>query len=400
MNGGILLFRPTEAIKAIFSDINAHVKRVKDNGEPMPNCADQPFMNYHFIKNDRYNNTMLEKHGLIYCIDPPPPPSAPTDVVLCHFVWPIGNAGHKLGRMRPHVSHVLKHYLAIMGKDSVTSEHPEAFVGSSYNWGNDGGIRFEANGILHTTWRKGTYEWLDSFTLFASWAGFQHFVRFDSTYKTYMSVRVGDLDFTTGSKKMNFVNEHGNPVDTTRFETSEQIQAEKYITEDCVVLELGARYGTVSCVINKNLKDPRNQVSVEPDKTVWACLEKNMISNGCSFHLVKGVISRVPLELTKEPTGYGNSTVKSDHSTTTIPTFTLAQVEAQYNLKFNTLVADCEGFLGQFFEENPQLYEQLTLCIFEKDCPDRCDYGGIINNLKGNGFTNIVTGFHEVWKKV
>ena len=197
---------------------------------------------------------------------------------------------------------------------------------------------------------------------------------------------------------MHFINEHGNPVDTIAFESTEQQQTEEYITEDCIVLELGARYGTVSCIINKKLKDPRNQVSVEPDNTVWASLEQNMISNKCNFHLVKGVISNTPLKLVKETFGYANSTVKSENST--IPRFTLTQVESQYNLKFNTLVADCEGFLGQFFEENPHMYKQLTLCIFEKDCPDKCDYDRITNNLRSNGFTNIVSGVHEVWKKV
>ena len=33
------------------------------------------------------------------------------------------------------------------------------------------------------------------------------------------------------------------------------------------------------------------------------------------------------------------------------------------NLKFNVLVADCEGFL----EENPELYNELEMIIFEAD---------------------------------
>ena len=199
---------------------------------------------------------------------------------------------------------------------------------------------------------------------------------------------------------MKFYDENGKLVDTTRFETVEQSQADEYITEDCTVLELGARYGTVSCVINKKLKNPMNQVSVEPDTRVWACLEKNMYTNGCNFHLIKGVISKVPLTLTEHPVfvGYGNQTIKSDESS--LPNYTVEAIEQKYNLKFDTLVADCEGFLGQFFEENPHLYKQLRLVIFEKDSPGTCDYSIILQNLKDYGFTNLVTGFHEVWKKV
>jgi hypothetical protein len=198
MNGGILLFRPTEVIQQIFSDINAHVKRLKETGERMPKCADQPFVNYHFIKSGRYNNTMLEKHGLIYCIDPPPPPSAPTDVVLCHFVWPIGNAGHKLGRMRPHVSHVLTHYHNIFGKKEF---HVKSMEESKYIWGLDGWIRFENNGLLITKWCNGTYEWLDANTIYARWAGITHFLRFDSGYNNFLSVRIGDIDIVRGRMK-------------------------------------------------------------------------------------------------------------------------------------------------------------------------------------------------------
>ena len=103
--------------------------------------------------------------------------------------------------------------------------------------------------------------------------------------------------------------------------------------------------------------------------------------------------------LTEHPVfiGYGNQTVKAE--TSSLPNFTLEEVEKKYNLKFDTLVADCEGFLGQFLQENPHLYEQLSLMMFEKDSPGTCDYAPILENLKKHGFTNLVTGFHEVWRK-
>ena len=397
MNGGILLFKPTESTRGIFNDINAHVKDIKDTGKPMPQCADQPFVNYHFIKANKYDNKMLEKHGLIYCIDPPPPPSAPTAVVLCHFVWPIGNAKHKMGRMKPHVTHILKNFREISGKRTFFETN---LVGQSFRWGTtNGGIRFEPNGKLVSTWSSGTYKWLGEFSLLASWSGFDHFLRFNPDFSEYQSVRLGDLEFLKGKKRMSFYDENGKQVDTILFETVEQNQAEEYITEDCTVLELGARYGTVSCIINKKLKNPLNQVSVEPDNIVWKCLEQNIKRNKCNLHLIKGVISRTPLEIKETPgDGYSNSTLKAE--TSSLPNFTIEEVEQKYGLKFDTLVADCEGFLGDFFAENHHLYTQLKLVMFEKDSPWRCDYNVIIENLKTHGFTNLVTGFHEVWKKM
>jgi hypothetical protein len=199
MNGGILLFKPTESIRGIFNDINAHVKDIKDTGKPMPQCADQPFVNYHFIKANKYDNRMLEKHGLIYCIDPPPPPSEPTPVVLCHFVWPIGNARHKMGRMKPHVTHILKHFREISGKRTFFEPN---LVGQSFQWETtEGGIRFEANNVLVTKWGRGTYKWLGEFSLLASWSGFHHFLRFNSNFSEFQSVRLGDLEYIKCKKE-------------------------------------------------------------------------------------------------------------------------------------------------------------------------------------------------------
>jgi FkbM family methyltransferase len=141
-----------------------------------------------------------------------------------------------------------------------------------------------------------------------------------------------------------FVDKHGNPVDICLFERTEQYIANTFIEPDNVVLELGARYGTVSCVINKRLSNPLNQVSVEPDKNVWHALQKNRERNGCSFHILQGFISDKPMTLDKSSySGMGVSSPTSD-----IPCYSLASVEKHFGLKFDTLVVDCEGCLETF----------------------------------------------------
>ena len=87
-------------------------------------------------------------------------------------------------------------------------------------------------------------------------------------------------------------------VDILNLEVQEQYLANKYILEDDVVLELGARYGSVSCIINSKLKNKYNQVVVEPDYRVWDALEKNKKVNNCEFNIVKGFISNQKLYLT------------------------------------------------------------------------------------------------------
>jgi predicted O-methyltransferase YrrM len=116
INSGILLWKNCEKIKEIFNNIINHIaiERIKPCQGKMPECADQPFINYHIIKDGNYNFKLLGKYARIYCEPPyPPSPTGPTDIVLCHFVWPIGDANHKKKRMDPHMSDILNRYTNI-----------------------------------------------------------------------------------------------------------------------------------------------------------------------------------------------------------------------------------------------------------------------------------------------
>ena len=196
---------------------------------------------------------------------------------------------------------------------------------------------------------------------------------------------------------MQFYNELGQLIDHRNIESVEQHQATMYIPTDAVVLELGARYGTVTCAISAKLKNKDALVSVEPDARVWQSLESNVEKNNCRAHIVKGFISSKSMILTRLETSHATTSIISE--TSTIASYTLDEIQTKYGLTFNTLIADCEGFLEQFFEENPTFMDQLTLMIFEKDYPHKCNYNKIEADLKQKGFKCIVNGFHSVWKK-
>ncbi len=198
---------------------------------------------------------------------------------------------------------------------------------------------------------------------------------------------------------MQFVNEALEVFDHTQFEREEQKQAELYITPECKVLELGARYGTVSCIISKKLNNNGKLVVVEPDSRVWKALHKNMQANDCSFNIVEGFISKEPRKLINLDSWDGYAASSRPAETSEIPHYTLIQIQAKYGFEFDTLVADCEGFLGIFFEENEFMYDQLKLILFEQDEVCYCDYEPIKKKLEEKGFINIESGFHEVWKK-
>ena len=63
------------------------------------------------------------------------------------------------------------------------------------------------------------------------------------------------------------------------------------------------------------------------------------------------------------------------------------------------LVADCEGFLERFLDENPSIYEEMRIIIFEADQPHKCNYNKIRNNLINYGFREVIKGHQNVWKK-
>ena len=191
---------------------------------------------------------------------------------------------------------------------------------------------------------------------------------------------------------------NGNKVNTEQIEKPEQDLANQYISENDVVLELGARYGSVSCVINSKLNNKNNQVVVEPDNRVWNALEKNKTNNNCKFNIVKGFISNKKLDLKNLNVchgGYGATFVENNN--TKIPSYSLDEIKNKYNLNFNVLVADCEGFLELFFDENPDFYDSLRLIIFEADYPEKCNYNKIKNKLTEKKFNKLLEGHQNVW---
>lgn len=199
---------------------------------------------------------------------------------------------------------------------------------------------------------------------------------------------------------MKIYDQNDKLVNIKKLERTEQDLAKKYIKKDDVVLELGARYGSVSCIINSKLSNKYNQVSVEPDCRVWEALEKNKKNNHCEFNIVKGFIGNKKMDLAnlnEYHGGYGSTFIYNKNSD--IPSYTLDEIKEKYNLNFNVLVADCEGYLEVFFDENPNLYDELKLIIFEADYKKKCNYKKIRKSLKKHKFKGILTGHQNVYKK-
>ena len=197
-----------------------------------------------------------------------------------------------------------------------------------------------------------------------------------------------------------YVDENGMQIPSQYIEREEQKDAEKFIPPHAVVLELGGRYGLAAAVINHQLEYPTQHIVIEPDPTVQSALEKNKQSHFCTYKIFQGAVSRQPLYFYSF--GYCSfcSPVPNDDP---IQTLTLEEIQELYGIaKFTHLVADCEGGLIDFFEENKQFLSQLEGIYFEADTKNKMyvNYEPLVSFLQEHGFVAKQTGFRQYWERV
>lgn len=178
---------------------------------------------------------------------------------------------------------------------------------------------------------------------------------------------------------MELYKEDGTTFDSSTCETIEQDITKRIIIPSDKVLELGARYGSVSIVTNQILDDKTQHVVVEPDDTVWEALEKNKEKYNCKFQIIKGFLSERTFSLHKD--GYSSHQLTDESSSITSTSLN------SFIIPFNVLIADCEGGLKTFFEDYPFMYDRLQKIFMEED--GDIDYKPIKVNLSKRGFIKV-----------
>jgi FkbM family methyltransferase len=138
------------------------------------------------------------------------------------------------------------------------------------------------------------------------------------------------------------------------------------------VLELGARYGTVSVCLDYILDNPVEQLlCVDPDSKIMACLHKNKERNNCTFNIFNGAISKKELYVCYNGCGWETKTYIEPPRhllSEKIECLSLEEIHKKYNIDFDCLLADCEGFLLEFIRENGEFFDNLKCVIYEEDC--------------------------------
>ena len=211
-----------------------------------------------------------------------------------------------------------------------------------------------------------------------------------------LSVCVYILSITTRDRV--FTDENGNIVSHKELEVEEQEIASKYIKKNDKVLELGARYGTVSAIILDKIADTKNCVIVDPDTNITQALTNNL--NKCGYEDARIFVGTIGSHKKKihSNDSYATYTESCEGDECNIENMTYDNLQRKYDITFNTIVADCEGCLPELIDHIEDM-DPIKKIIFETDRAGNVDYNKLYTKLNECGFKNVREGFVQIWVK-
>lgn len=190
-------------------------------------------------------------------------------------------------------------------------------------------------------------------------------------------------------------------------EYSEQIMSVMFIKPNDKVLEIGSNIGRNTLTISSLLADQNNLVTLECDPKSYNILLENRDLNKHKFRAVNKALSYRPLVLSGWDSKPLTGDVPANHIK--VDTITFDDLEESNNIKFDTLVADCEGALYYIFLDNPDVLNCINTIIVENDYHNLLHKEKVDNIVSCKGFQRVFfqpggwgpceSRFYEVWKK-
>jgi FkbM family methyltransferase len=192
-------------------------------------------------------------------------------------------------------------------------------------------------------------------------------------------------------------------------EGPEQRMVVRYFTGKEKVLEIGGNIGRNSLIIGSILKQHNNTnfVVMESDGNSSNQLRENRELNHLTFFVENSALSKRKL------IQQGWNTIVSDtvlDGYYAINTITFDELNAKYNIKFDTLVLDCEGAFYYILMDMPEILNNVQMIIMENDYWDISKKQYIDEVLKNNNFYRdyvesggwgpCYSNFFEVWLKL
>jgi FkbM family methyltransferase len=235
-----------------------------------------------------------------------------------------------------------------------------------------------------------------------------------TTYDEYHIIKINLLNNTITSTSNNDVNDKVTTLQsklrihygTFMEELPEQKMVVRYLTGKEKVLEIGGNIGRNSLIIAALLENAANLVTLECDENIANQLTENRDLNRFPFHIERAALSKRPL-IQK-----GWDTIPSDvvlDGYKRVNTITLDEMQAKYNIIFDTLVLDCEGAFYYILMDMPEILDNINIIIMENDYHNGSHKEYVDKILMENGFYSdyheaggwgpCYDRFFEVWKK-
>lgn len=167
-------------------------------------------------------------------------------------------------------------------------------------------------------------------------------------------------------------------------ELPEQKMILKHIDANDKILELGPNIGRSSIIANYKLKDKNQHLCVETIEDYCKDLKENRDLNNMKFQIFNGAISNTPLY---QSNWRCSSEYKEGYKK--VNTKPLEYVLNKYKIKFDTIIADCEGCVVQLFKDNERFLNQIKKIILEHDFNNKEDLNYYNNLMKKYKFKMI-----------
>ena len=190
---GILLFNNCLTIKNLFVDIlnhiNTELKKLnykplfKQNIEVDFNklFGDQPFIVYHSITKNLYNNTKLINIVVNN-------PSKFNGETISHFPGGPGNYESKISKMTDYLNNVMFNQQYVYKTNNL---HDRKFTWKKSQ------IKFLENGKMKA-FRKSTYKFIDKYLVLVNFGNIEYLLKFNNDYSNFISIKKGNFEIVKG----------------------------------------------------------------------------------------------------------------------------------------------------------------------------------------------------------
>jgi len=152
------------------------------------------------------------------------------------------------------------------------------------------------------------------------------------------------------------------------YEEPERAAVKAFVNPDLPVVELGACIGVVSCITNRRLRRPEDQVVVEANPALLPVLKQNRERNGCQFKIVNAAVSygAETIKFNVDNNILASSVHHADKKGVVVSATTLERLLDEHGFKHATLSCDIEGAELQLVEhELKTLSERISTIIME-----------------------------------